>query len=63
MKDARRIGRPSVSCDSPKSVYGKIQASAKSEHDRLARYRGSDDLQVVKLQSLDLADHMLNVLR
>lgn len=44
-------------------MYGKTQASAKSEHDRLAGNRGSDDLQAVELQTFNLADDLLDVLR
>ena len=57
---ARRTGRSSVACDSPKSVYGNSQASAKTEHDGLTRKGGPHDLDV-QIALVDLGDQRIQL--
>ena len=52
---ARNTGRRSEPCDSPKSVYGNSQASAKTEHDGLTGDWGSHDLDV-EIEFVDFGD-------
>ena len=57
---ARSTGRPSAAHDSPKSVYGNSQASAKTEHDGLTRNRSSHDLDI-EIEFVHLGDQSIQL--
>jgi hypothetical protein len=57
---ALSTGRRSAACDSPKSVYGKIQASAKTEHDGLTGNRGAHDFDI-EIELVDLSDQRVQL--